>query len=130
MPAMNAVDLVALLALLQLFVFGALVGRARGKFGVKAPAIVGHEGFERAYRVQMNTIELMVLLVPALFLAAKHWAPMYAAIAGAVYLLGRVLYWQAYMHAPERRGLGFSLSLGPILVMIVASLVDIARTLL
>jgi glutathione S-transferase len=113
MTAMNAVDLVALLALLQLFVFGALVGRARGKFGVKAPAIVGHEGFERAYRVQMNTIELMVLLVPALFLAAKHWAPMYAAIAGAVYLLGRVLYWQAYMRARSAEASVFRSASGP-----------------
>ena len=126
---MSAVDLIVLLSVLQLFVFGALVGRSRGKYGVKAPAIAGHEMFERAYRVQMNTMELLVLLLPALYLAAKHWSPTYAALAGAVYLVGRVLYWRAYMQSPETRGLGFALSMGPILVLIFASMVAIARNI-
>jgi uncharacterized membrane protein YecN with MAPEG domain len=128
MPMTNAVDLIVLLSLLQFFVFGGLVGRARGKYGVKAPAITGHEMFERAYRVQMNTLELLVLLLPALYLAAKHWSPSYAAIAGAVYLVGRVVYWRAYMQSPDSRGLGFALSMAPILVLIIASLVGIARS--
>ena len=127
---MNAVDLITLLALLQFFAFGALVGRARGRFGVKAPAIVGHEMFERAYRVQMNTMELLVLFLPALYLAAKHWSASYAAVAGAVYLVGRVLYWRAYMRSPDSRSFGFAVSMGPILVLIVASLVGLARPLI
>ena len=126
---MSAVDLIVLLSVLQLFVFGALVGRSRGKYGVKAPAIAGHEMFERAYRVQMNTMELLVLLLTALYLAAKHWSPTYAAIAGAVYLVGRVLYWRAYMRFPETRSLGFALSMGPILVLIFSSLVAIAKSI-
>jgi hypothetical protein len=126
---MNAVDLITLLALIQLVVFGILVGKARVKYGVKAPATSGHELFERAYRVQVNTLELLVLFLPALYLAAKHMSPTYAAIAGAVYLVGRVLYWRAYMRAPESRGLGFALSMGPILALIVASLVAMARTM-
>lgn len=35
------------------------VARARGRYGVKAPAVVGHELFERAYRVQMNTLDTL-----------------------------------------------------------------------
>jgi len=39
---------------------------------VKAPAVSGHEMFERVYRVQMNTLELMVLLLPGLYLGATN----------------------------------------------------------
>ncbi len=126
---MNLVDLVALLALVQLFVFSVLVGRARGRYQVKAPAVTGHEMFERAYRVQMNTLEIMVLFVPALYLAARHWSPAYAALAGAVYLVGRSVYAVAYLRSPDRRGLGFALSVVPVLVMIIASFIGVLRAL-
>lgn len=126
---MTLVDLVALLALVQLLFFGVLVGRARGQFGVKAPAVTGHEGFERVYRVQMNTLELLVLLLPALYLAARHWSPLAAAITGAVYLVGRMVYWRAYVTAPEKRGLGFLLSMAPIMVLMIGALVGVLRTL-
>jgi hypothetical protein len=36
---MNLVDIVAMLAVLQYLFFGGLVGQARGKYGVKAPAV-------------------------------------------------------------------------------------------
>lgn len=49
---MNYVDLVALLAVAQLVSFAVLVGRARGRYGVKAPAVSGLKGFDRVYRVQ------------------------------------------------------------------------------
>ena len=72
---MSAIHLVAALALLQYLLFGALVGKARGQYGVKAPAVTGHEGFERMYRVQMNTLELLVAFLPALGLAGLYWSP-------------------------------------------------------
>ena len=124
------VELVALLAVFQYFAFGALVGRARGQYGVKAPAVSGHAMFERAYRVQMNTLELLVLLLPGLYLASKHWAPGVVAAIGAVYLVGRTLYWQAYLRDPQRRGLGFILSMGPIQVLLFASLFSVIKGLL
>ena len=127
---MNLVDLVALLALVQFFFFGAMVGRARGQYGVKAPATSGHEMFDRAYRVQMNTLEQLVMLLPVLYLAARHWSPTYAAIGGAVYLVGRLLYWRAYMADPASRSLGFALSAGPIVVLMIGALVNVARGLL
>ena len=124
---MNYVDLVALLAVIQLIFFGILVGRARGKYGVNAPAITGHEMFERAYRVQMNTLELMVAFLPALFVAAKYWPQSYVAIAGAVYLIGRFVYWRSYTTAPASRGLGFALSMLPILALVIGALAAIIR---
>lgn len=124
---MNYVDLVAVLAVTQLIFFSVLVGRARGRYGVNAPAVTGHEMFERAYRVQMNTLELMVAFLPALFIAAKYWPQPYVAIAGAVYLAGRLIYWRSYTSAPASRALGFALSMLPILALIIGSLAAIIR---
>lgn len=120
---MNYIDVVAVIAVFQLIFFSVLVGRARGKYGVSAPAVVGHEMFERAYRVQMNTLELLVAFLPALFLAGKYWSQPAIAVLGATYVLGRFIYWRAYMSAPKSRGLGFGLSVLPILLLLVAALV-------
>lgn len=119
---MNYLDLVATLALVQLLAFGILVGAARGKYGVKAPAVSGAENFERMYRVQMNTLELLIVFLPALYLSAKYWSANWVALIGAVYLLGRIVYWLAYTRAPESRGLGFLLSFGPTVVLVLGAL--------
>lgn len=119
---MNLVDVVALLAVLQYLVFGGLVGRARGKYGVRAPAVSGDVNFERIYRVQMNTLELLVALLPALYIAARYWPAPYIAGIGAIYLVGRVLYWRAYVSGTQR-GLGFNLSIFPVFGLVIAALV-------
>lgn len=125
---MNYVDLVAVLALFQLMFFGVMVGHARAKYGVKAPAVSGHEMFERAYRVQMNTLELMVVFVPALFIAAQYWPQAWAAGAGVVYLIGRFIYWRSYIKAPSSRELGFGLSMLPVLALLIGALAGIVRS--
>lgn len=124
---MSLVDIVALLAVLQFLGFGMLVGRARGQYGVKAPAVSGDERFERVYRVQMNTLELLVALLPALYLAARYWPATWVAAAGAVYLVGRLAYWRAYVADPRGRGLGFLLSFAPIAALLLAALVAAIR---
>lgn len=116
---MHYVELTAMLAVAQYLFFGVMVGRARGRYGVKAPAVVGHEGFERAYRVQMNTLELMVALLPALFVAARFWPAAWVAGIGAVYLVGRFVYWRAYLSAPSSRALGFALSMLPVIALVL-----------
>jgi len=120
---MNYVDIVAILAVLQYLIFGSLVSRARGTYGIKAPAVTGSEQFERLYRVQMNTLELLVAFMPALYIAARYWPAPYVAALGSVYLVGRLLYWRAYVTEPNRRTLGFTLSLGPIFILALAALV-------
>lgn len=124
---MNWVDLVLLLALGQLFVFGVMVGRARGKYGIKAPAVTGHEMFQRIYRVQMNTLELLVILVPALLLAAKYFPAPWVAALGAVYLVGRVVFAFAYLKNPASRSLGFALSAGPVVGLWCMALAGVLR---
>lgn len=123
------IDLVVAAALCQYLVFGLLVGRARGQYGVKAPAIMGHEMFERLYRVQMNTLELMVVFIPALWMAARYWSPTWMACIGAVYVVGRVVYLRAYQRDPASRTLGYALSFGPTVVLLVAAIAGVLRTL-
>lgn len=45
------------------------VGNLRGKHGIKAPATSGHPEFDRAYRVQLNTLEQMGIVFPFLWVA-------------------------------------------------------------
>ena len=120
---MHYVHIVALLAIVQFIYFSMLVGKARGKYGIKAPAMTGHEGFERAVRVQMNTLEQLVCFVPALLIAAVYWLPVYVAATGVVYLVGRTLYQRAYVADPAKRGLGFMLTFFPTVLLVLAGLV-------
>jgi uncharacterized membrane protein YecN with MAPEG domain len=123
------VDLVLLLTLLEYLVFIILVGRARGRYGVKAPATTGHEQFERYFRVQQNTLELLILFLPALVLAARYWNPLWIAAIGFVFVLGRLEYLRSYVREPASRGLGFGLSMLPVLALWFAALAGVVRTL-
>jgi uncharacterized membrane protein YecN with MAPEG domain len=108
---MEYVALVTLLLLLQYLTFSILVGAARGKSGIKAPAVTGDADFERAYRVQMNTLEQLVLTLPALWLSGLYFSPMVAALLGLAFFLGRVLYRAGYVKDPQKRGAGFGIGL-------------------
>ncbi|MCW5610566.1 MAG: MAPEG family protein [Rubrivivax sp.] len=123
---MNSVHAVAMLAVIQYLVFAGMVGKARGQYGVKAPAVTGDERFERIYRVQMNTLELLVALLPALYAAAYYWPATVVSSAGVVYLIGRLLYWRAYVKEPRTRGLGFMLSVLPTFGLALATLIAAA----
>jgi uncharacterized MAPEG superfamily protein len=115
--------LVTLLTVLLLFGTMWLVGRAREKYAIKAPATSGHPMFERAYRVQMNTLEQTVMFLPTLWLAAHYGFTGWAGIAGLVWLLGRAWYATAYMADPAKRGPGFALaSLGWIALLVMAAI--------
>ncbi|HEX3125421.1 MAG TPA: MAPEG family protein [Rhodanobacteraceae bacterium] len=124
------VQLVALLSLIECFFFAYAVGKAREKYGVKAPAITGNEVFERYFRVQQNTIEQMVLFLPSLFIAAAYWPAQWAAALGAVYLVGRMVYYRAYVRDPRSRGIGFFLSSAPIILLVIAGAIGVVRVLL
>jgi glutathione S-transferase len=120
---MALVELITLLALLQFIYFGVLVGRARDRFGVKAPAVAGNEIFERYFRVQMNTLEQLVVFLPALWLATAYVAAYWVALLGVVYLMGRFLYLRAYVAEPSKRSIGFTLTSVPILVLLLIDLI-------
>jgi glutathione S-transferase len=122
--------LVTLLVVLLMFLTGANVARARVRYRIKAPAVVGHEMFERAFRVQMNTLENAVLMLPVLWLHAGFIGDRWAAALGAVWLLGRVWYAIAYQRDPARRSGGFSLALLAFAALGLGALWGVGRTLL
>jgi uncharacterized membrane protein YecN with MAPEG domain len=122
--------LISVLAILQLLFFGILVSSARRRYDINAPAVSGHEMFERHFRIHQNTLELMVMFLPALWLASLYARPLWTSILGAIYLIGRLLYWRGYIADPARRGPGFGLSMLPVLILAVIALVGAIRGLL
>jgi hypothetical protein len=126
---MNWVHLVLGLALLQFFIFCMAVGRARGTYNVAAPATTGNAVFERYFRVQMNTLELLVVFVPSLLMFAHYVNACWAAGIGAVYLLGRILYFRSYVKDPGSRSWGYGLSAAPTLALLLGGLVGVILAL-
>jgi glutathione S-transferase len=126
---MAYVDIVTALALLQFVVFGFKVGRARGRYGVKAPSVTGDETFERYFRVQQNTLEQLVVFLPGLYLFSHYFKPQVAAVLGAIYLIGREIYAFTYVKDPAKREIGFGLTFLPTVILVLGGLFGAVRTL-
>jgi len=122
---MELVALVILLALVEYQFFSAKVGMARGKYDIKAPAITGHEVFDRYYRVHMNTLEQLIVFIPAILIFAYFGDPTYAAGLGAVYLVGRIVYFISYVSDPAKRAAGFIIGWIPTVLLVLAGLVSV-----
>lgn len=102
--------LVAIVTLLSLLVYVWMILRipgARRRTGIDAPAMTGDPELERHIRVQANTVEWLVIYLPALWLFAIYWNDLVAAALGAVWILGRIVYALGYAAAPEKREVGF-----------------------
>lgn len=121
---------VILLALLEYMVFGVLVGRARARYGIPAPAVSGHEIFERYFRVHQNTLEQLIVFIPAAWLFGVYLSAGWAAAIGLVFLVGRALYAAGYVRDPARRELGAGLSFLPTTVLVIGALIGVLRDLL
>jgi glutathione S-transferase len=116
---MHYVAIVTVLALLEFLWLSARVAGARGKYKVAAPATTGNETFERHFRVQMNTQEQLVLFLPSLWLFASFVSPLWAAVLGVVFIIGRAIYAISYVRDPRSRSLGFGLTVLPTLLMMI-----------
>lgn len=114
--------IVTLLALLMYLAMGIAAGRARYKSGVKAPAMTGDPLLERALRVQANTLEWLPIFLGSLWLFAIYWNQLIAAAIGAVWIVGRLIYWQGYMSDPDKRGPGFMIQALAGLVLLLGAL--------
>jgi len=120
---MPYVAIVTVVALLQFFWFGWQVGVARGKYNIAAPAVSGNEIFERVFRVHMNTLEQLVVFLPALWIFASYISPLWAAGIGAVFIVGRALYARSYVKDPKSRSAGFALTALPELALLIGILI-------
>lgn len=122
--------LISLLALLVLQATALVVGRARIWHGVKPPATTGPEPFERALRVQQNTLEQLVFFLPVFWLAVLLDNPIIASVLGLIWVGGRIAYTVGYLQAPEKRGPGFGISFLSSAVLLVMAAVGALRTAL
>jgi glutathione S-transferase len=118
MPAMfHLTALVTCLAILFYFLTCVQVAKARGTFGIKAPAVSGNPDFERVFRVQMNTLEWLPIFLPALWLFAIYISDAIAATLGLVWIAGRIFYLTGYSKAANKRGPGFGIQSGAALLL-------------
>jgi glutathione S-transferase len=121
--------LVILLAVLEFMAFGFLVGSARARYKIDAPATTGHPEFERTFRVHYNTLEMLVAFIPSIWLFGMYLNPRWGAIIGVVFLVGRALYAFGYIRAPEKRSFGAMLSFASVTVLLVGALFGVVRAL-
>lgn len=121
MTAYPLTTLAILIALLIYFGLSVVVGRARGKFNVPAPASSGHPEFEKRNRVHMNTMEQLVMFVPAAMFAAPVLGDPATATIALVWSVGRLLYARSYYADPAKRSLGFLFTILPTFILIIAA---------
>ena len=132
---MALVILIVVLALIEFTVISFQVGRARVKYGIKAPAITGNYKFECYFRVQQNTLEQLVLFIPAILSFAWMaesigWAGNYIASGfGAIWLVGRFVYATSYLRDPGSRTVGFLMTIAPSVFMMIGTLICILISL-
>ena len=101
--------------------------RQRARHRIAAPAMTGHPDFERAIRVQANTLESLVPFLVALWLCAIFWEPLPAAILGILWLFGRFFYAIGYYSAPRRRQPGFMLAMICLILLLVGTAYGLVR---
>lgn len=124
---MPLVHIVVALALVQFLFFCFAVGRARGTYKVAAPATTGNEMFERYFRVQMNTLELLVVFVPSILIFGQYCGVYVAVALGVIYLIGRLIYFTSYVKDPKSRSMGYGLSALPVMILLAGGIIGAIR---
>lgn len=126
---MEWIALVTVLVLMEYFYLCVLVGKSRGQYNIDAPAISGHPAFERVFRVQQNTLEQLIIFIPALWIFGYYLSPTAGAWLGLAFLLGRILYARGYIQDPSKRGPGFIMGALSVLALLIGGAVGAGLTL-
>ena len=126
---MDHATLIVLLALLQYVFFTARVGLARGKYNVNAPACEGDEAWNRLFRIQQNTLEQLIILVPATYAFAYYLSELWVLLPGLVFIFARFLYSAEYVKDPKTRGPGMGLTLLANVVLLLGALFGLLRVM-
>ena len=124
------VSAVVLIAILQYVVLGMLVGIARGRFHVHAPATTGHPTFERLFRVHQNSLEMLIAFIPSVWLYGWWVSQSWATALGLTFIAARIIYAIQYMRDPRTREIGAGLSFLVVMILVVGDLYGVARLVL
>lgn len=122
---METATLIVMLALLEYFGFTAKVGSLRAKTGVKAPSCTGNDTFERAFRVQQNTLEQLIIFIPATYAFAFYVSSTWVWIPGAAFIIGRFIYFNEYTNNPDSRLAGMLITLLTNLALVLGVLIKL-----
>jgi len=121
--------IVSALALLVYYFTLLRSGMARTRFKVPAPSHEGPEEYLRYVRAHQNTLEHLVLFLPGIWLFAFAVSPLWAAGIGILWPIGRLAYALGYYRAAEARTPGLLISMPPIYVFVLGSLIGFALEL-
>lgn len=122
---MAGLELITVLALIEYAVFGFMVGSARGRFGVAAPATTGEPTFERYFRVHQNTLEALIVFLPGLWIFAHRVSYPAAFVLGVVFIVARAEYARGYIASPEGRGIGARVTIAVNGILLIGSVLGL-----
>ena len=103
------------------------VGKARKMHQIQAPVTYGPVEFLSVLRVQANTVEQLVLFLPLLWLCCMYMSDQIAAILGATWVVGRIIYAVGYYQAPNKRSLGFGIASLAALGLLIGAIYGLIR---
>jgi glutathione S-transferase len=122
---MAGLEWITVLALIEYAIFVLMVGNARGRFGVDAPATTGEPTFERYFRVQQNTLEALIIFLPSLWIFAQRISHVAAFVLGLVFIVARAEYARGYIRSPEGRSRGAQLTFAVNGILLIGSIVGL-----
>jgi glutathione S-transferase len=116
---------ITLAALIVYIWMGFNVGKARGQYKVPAPASDGPVEFLSVMRVQANTVEQLVIFLPVLWMCAYFLSDRWAAIGGALWIVGRIVYALGYYKSPAKREIGFGITFFASVALMIGTVVGL-----
>ena len=105
------------------------VSAARRKYKIAPPAVVGDPQFERHVRAHANTLESLAIFLPSLWLFASWWGDLPAATLGAIWIVGRLIYWAGYVRGSSLRRVGFPIQGAANTILLLGALVGVLQSL-
>ena len=129
MHDMNIAYLSILLIIVEYILLGSMVAIARSRYKVAAPAVTGNPDFERYFRVQQNTVEQLIIVIPCLWIFAATLNPLWAAALGFLFVICRAWYAWGYYQSANGRHYGFLFGAWASGGLIVGAFIGVLRNL-
>jgi glutathione S-transferase len=122
MPPYGYTAIITLLTVLVYFWMATKVARAHRRSGILAPIMTGDPVLERTVRAHLNTLEWLPIFLPSLWLLAVYWSDPVAAMIGALWIIGRIIYFNGYVADAAKRRPGFFVQALAVAVLLFGAL--------